>query len=136
MATLPASAVTILVKVMKMSENNNDLKGFFYTESDQMRKYFNDKSHIEFNEKGSWFEGKVLGTPLIGMQKKKDFPFLASDERTLNFWVNGGHVCLKVTHKQLVDLKRQLFLYEAVHLEKAPDMLDKEITAKDVAWKF
>ena len=113
-----------------------DTKGFFYTEADQMRKYFKDKTHIEFSQDLFWLEGKLHGTPLISMQKKIFFPFLEKDEKSLNLWTKEGNICLKITHKQILDLKRQIFIYEAFHLGRGPHWFGKKIKPKDMKWDF
>ena len=118
-----------------MNEFNED-KEFFYYESDKLRKYFKDKTHIEFNHGRFWLEGKLMESPQIGMQKAKDFPFLEKDERTLNLWTREGHISLVLTHKQIIDLKRAIFVYEALHLEKALSLVGKEITPKMMRWNL
>ena len=48
---------------------------------------------------------------------------MEKDERTLNLWTKEGHICLKITHKQIVELKRQIYIYEMVHLEKISERI-------------
>ena len=100
-----------------------------------LREYHKDQAVLSFRKGIFWFEDKVSSI-LIGMMKKRDFPYIEKDERTLSITTPRGFIELRVTHRDLVNLKKQLYLYEAVHLEKKPGVLGKKITAKDVAWNF
>jgi len=115
----------------------NKMKKNALTEEDRgkLREYFDGCTTIQIHKSGYHFDDKAQHLR-IGVLKREDFDYLKKDQVTLFIGTERGLIDLALTHRQVMELKQEIFRYEAVFLGRGPKWMGKKITTKDVEWKF
>ena len=101
----------------------------------QINQFFKKRATMQIYENGYFFDDKAENIR-IHVMKKEIHEHLKKDQLMVSIGTQRGLITLYVNHRQLVDLKRELFRYEAVFLNRGPEWFGKKITPKDMEWEF
>jgi len=105
------------------------------SERHQINQFFKRRATLQVYDNGYFFDDKADNIR-IHLMKKEDFKHIKKDQLMIGVGTKKGLITLYVNHVQLVDLKRELFRYEAIFLGRGPKWFGKKITPKDMSWTF
>ncbi|MBU0471502.1 MAG: hypothetical protein KKF65_02685 [Nanoarchaeota archaeon] len=103
------------------------------TDRRKVREYFRGHATLQINENRYDFDDEAKHIR-IGAIRKSELPELKKDQLYLFIGTKRGLINLQVNHRQIIELKKEIYQYEAIYLGKKPSIRGRRISAREVEW--